>query len=261
MPATALPAHQLVAHRGYRAAYPENSVAGIRAALAAGIHHVECDVQFSRDGVAMLYHDLSLDRVSGVNGTLLDYDAAQLVQLPAGEPARFGNRFAHVTIEPLSALLAILDDYPTATCFVEIKEQTLASLALDTAITQLCNLFAAHRQQVVLISYDTVVIAAARQQQWPRCGVVLNCLSDALDPAILALQADYYFIDQLLIDASFSHHKAPNSAQWVAFEVGDTTTGLKLLNYGFDLLESFTAPTLLAGECDEEHVAPSSQAS
>ncbi len=245
MPATSLPAHRLVAHRGYRAAYPENSVVGIHAALAAGIHHVECDVQFSRDGVAMLYHDLSLDRVSGIDGTLLDYDAAELVKLPAGEPARFGDRFADVTIEPLLALLAILDDYPAATCFVEVKEQTLQGFSLDSLVTQLCDLFAEHRQQVVFISYSTAVIATARQRNWPRCGVVLHALSDALEPAILALQAEYYFIDQLLIDASVSHATEHQPTQWVAFEVGDLATGLKLLDYGFDLLESFTAPTLI----------------
>jgi glycerophosphoryl diester phosphodiesterase len=235
----------LVAHRGYRAACPENSVVGIRAALAAGIHHVECDVQFSRDGVAMLYHDLSLGRVSGIDGTLLDYDAAELVKLPAGEPARLGDHFADVTIEPLSALLAILDDYPTATCFVEVKEQTLQGFALDALIAPICDLFAEHRQQVVFISYSTAVIATARQHNWPRCGVVLHALSDALEPAILALQAEYYFIDQLLIDASFSRTTEQHDTQWVAFEVGDHATGLKLLDDGFDLLESFTAPTLM----------------
>lgn len=47
---------QNIGHRGYKAAFPENSMAGFHGAVAAGAHAVETDVHLSRDGVVVLSH-------------------------------------------------------------------------------------------------------------------------------------------------------------------------------------------------------------
>ena len=52
----------LLAHRGWASRYPENSRAGIEAALRAGVPSVEIDVQLSGDGVPMVIHDAGLER-------------------------------------------------------------------------------------------------------------------------------------------------------------------------------------------------------
>jgi glycerophosphoryl diester phosphodiesterase len=44
-------------HRGYAAAHPENSVAGVVAAFDAGAHGVEVDVRRAPDGALLLSHD------------------------------------------------------------------------------------------------------------------------------------------------------------------------------------------------------------
>ncbi len=46
---------------------PENSRAAIRAAIAAG-YGIEIDVQLSADGVAMVFHDYALDRLTSAKG-------------------------------------------------------------------------------------------------------------------------------------------------------------------------------------------------
>ena len=45
----------------------ENSRAAFEAAIAAG-HGIELDVQASRDGEAIVFHDYELDRLTGVAG-------------------------------------------------------------------------------------------------------------------------------------------------------------------------------------------------
>ncbi len=50
----------LLGHRGVRGGLPENTLAAFRAALDAGLDGVETDVQRSRDGVLVLFHDFSL---------------------------------------------------------------------------------------------------------------------------------------------------------------------------------------------------------
>ena len=72
--------HAPFAHRGYHArreGRPENSRAAFRAAVAAG-YGIELDVQVSRDGQAMVFHDEALARLTGVTGMVAERDAADL---------------------------------------------------------------------------------------------------------------------------------------------------------------------------------------
>lgn len=59
---------------------PENSRAAIRAAMAAG-YPVELDLQLSRDGRAMVFHDYDLGRLTGVAGPIRGRTAAELAAL------------------------------------------------------------------------------------------------------------------------------------------------------------------------------------
>lgn len=47
---------QTVAHRGYKAKYPENSLAAFKGAVEAGSHGIEMDLRLSKDGVVVLAH-------------------------------------------------------------------------------------------------------------------------------------------------------------------------------------------------------------
>ena len=69
------------AHRGLHGPQvPENSLAGFAGAIEAGLG-IECDIQRSRDGAAMLVHDWELERLTGVKGKLADYSADELAQI------------------------------------------------------------------------------------------------------------------------------------------------------------------------------------
>lgn len=56
---------------------PENSRAAVRAAVAAG-YGIEIDLQGSSDGVAMVFHDDDLDRLTGASGPVRARTAAEL---------------------------------------------------------------------------------------------------------------------------------------------------------------------------------------
>ncbi|MEM8548215.1 MAG: glycerophosphodiester phosphodiesterase family protein, partial [Pseudomonadota bacterium] len=102
--APSLNADTLVAHRGLQARFPENSLPAFAAALAAGARAFEIDVQLSSDGIPMLYHDADLQRISGLEGRINDLHSRELVQLPAHEPERLGEEFAHQRITPVKEL-------------------------------------------------------------------------------------------------------------------------------------------------------------
>ncbi|WP_081803672.1 glycerophosphodiester phosphodiesterase family protein [Halotalea alkalilenta] len=72
---------RLIAHRGYAARAPENTLAAIHAAADAGITWVELDVQCLADGTPVIWHDAHMARCS--NGR------AHLAQLTLEEARRF----------------------------------------------------------------------------------------------------------------------------------------------------------------------------
>ena len=47
---------QCIAHRGYKAKQPENTMAAFRVAAAVGTDAIETDLHLSRDGVVVLSH-------------------------------------------------------------------------------------------------------------------------------------------------------------------------------------------------------------
>ena len=59
---------------------PENSLAAFKAAAEKG-YGVELDVQLSKDGHVMVFHDDSLSRMCGVEGNIWDFDLAELKQM------------------------------------------------------------------------------------------------------------------------------------------------------------------------------------
>ena len=71
---------RLFAHRGLhdnRSDAPENSMAAFRKAVEAG-YGIELDVQLTGDGVPVIFHDFTLQRVCNAPGLVKDYTYAEL---------------------------------------------------------------------------------------------------------------------------------------------------------------------------------------
>lgn len=72
------------AHRGVHGdTVVENSPAAFAAAIRAELG-IECDVQKSRDGRAMVFHDWELDRLTGERGPVADRDAGEIEGIALG---------------------------------------------------------------------------------------------------------------------------------------------------------------------------------
>lgn len=72
------------AHRGGAKLFPENTRTALEGALALGYTHVETDVQRTRDGEIVLFHDLTIDRTSNGTGRVSDLSLAELRALDLG---------------------------------------------------------------------------------------------------------------------------------------------------------------------------------
>ena len=93
----------IIGHRGYRAGYPENTLASFSAAISAGADMIELDVTLSRDRKVVVIHDDTLNRTTSGFGPVQQATFEELKQLDAG--SWFDPRFAG---EPLPTLEEVL---------------------------------------------------------------------------------------------------------------------------------------------------------
>lgn len=75
----------ICAHRGYSAAYPDNTLIAFEKAAELGVDMVELDISMSKDGIPMLFHDARLETHSApLTGMVRDYTRDELRQVRIG---------------------------------------------------------------------------------------------------------------------------------------------------------------------------------
>jgi glycerophosphoryl diester phosphodiesterase len=65
---------QAIAHRGFKAEHPENTMASFKGAVNVGAHAIETDIHLTKDGVVVLSHDLDLKRCFGSKEKIIECD-------------------------------------------------------------------------------------------------------------------------------------------------------------------------------------------
>ncbi|WP_298964554.1 glycerophosphodiester phosphodiesterase [uncultured Methylobacterium sp.] len=167
-----------IAHRGLHdraAGVPENTIAAAEAAIARG-YAIECDVQLSADGEAMVFHDFGLGRLTGESGEVAGRTAADLGRLAV---AGSGERIP--TLPDL--LAAIAGRTPLV---IEVKSRHDGDLALARRVAAI---LAGHPGPVALKSFDPAVVGALAElcPGIPR-GIVAESRHD--DPSYAGLTAE-----------------------------------------------------------------------
>jgi glycerophosphoryl diester phosphodiesterase len=122
-------------HRGYKSAYPENTLLAFQKALELGVDMLEFDLRLSKDNVVMVMHDETLERTTNGSGRLSDYSLAELKQLDAG--GWFNKVFEGLTIPTFEELCQLLQPYTEVLLNVEIKKSEDAKEVADKTIALL----------------------------------------------------------------------------------------------------------------------------
>lgn len=109
----------IAAHRGDRAAAPENTIPAIDAALAGSRDFVEVDVRLTSDRAPVLIHDATVDRTTDGTGRLVDLTLEQVRRLDAG--SWFGDEFAGTQVPIFGEFVDRLAAHPDSTALIELK--------------------------------------------------------------------------------------------------------------------------------------------
>lgn len=244
-PPTKIPIPELVAHRGYAARYPENSLEGIEAALRAGARHVEFDVQLSADGVPVVIHDALLLRTAGVEGSVLETPLAELRRLEVNEGSRLGAAFSGIRLPTLEEMAGLLRTWPQATAFVELKRASLRRFGVGPMVERVLKILRPIQAQCVIISFDAQAITEARAQGAQAVGWVFEGWDTDLRRQAEALAPAYLFCDHEHLPPS-GEPLWPGPWRWALYEVASAELALALAERGAHLIETMAIGELLA---------------
>ena len=155
------PYPRLVAHRGGGSLAPENTVAAIRLGQSLGYRAGEGDVKLSRDGVAFLLHDATLDRTTSGSGPAGERCWVELAALDAG--AWLSDAFRGEPIPRFDAVARVLRERDTV-ANVEIKPAPGTDVETGRAVALLAqSLWAGAPVAPLLSSFSPEALMAARE--------------------------------------------------------------------------------------------------
>lgn len=156
-PMNSLAQPAIVAHRGFSAEAPENTLAAFERAIAVGADYFELDVMASKDGVPVVIHDETIDRTSsdGRFGNVDSFNAHELIQLSVGHPSKFGNEFHSEAIPTLQQALKLAKGR-IKVC-VEIKASGIEQAIIEV-ITQ-----NEMEDDVIIFSFESSILQRIHQ--------------------------------------------------------------------------------------------------
>ena len=193
-----------IAHRAYHdlaAGRPENSRAAIRAAVAAG-YGIEIDLQLSKDGVPMVFHDETLERLTPRQGWVCDLPANELASIPLT-----GGDEAIPTLTEVLDLIA-----GRVPLLIELKDQTLRMADTDARLeTATAAALARYQGPVAVMSFNPHCMAhmARLAPNLPR-GITTSAYDHADWAPLLPETCDRLrpIPDYDRVEASFISHEA-----------------------------------------------------
>ena len=124
------PTFMNIAHRGFSARYPENTLLAFRKALDLGVTWAEFDLQYTYDAHLVVMHDRTVDRTTDGVGAVSDLSLDQIRALDAG--TRFGPEFAGARVPTFEETLDILAGKARAVVELKFEGNAPISLVIDT---------------------------------------------------------------------------------------------------------------------------------
>ena len=75
---------EVIAHRGFSSVAPDNTVGSFTKAITAGCDQIKLDVQMTKDGAIVVFHDMDLSYITGEKGKIGDYYFSEVSNINVG---------------------------------------------------------------------------------------------------------------------------------------------------------------------------------
>lgn len=141
---------QILAHRGYSAAYPENTMKAFIEAEKAGADGLEIDVQLTKDGEVVVIHDEKIDRTTNGTGFVKDLTFKEIRKFDAS----YKNK-SLLKKEPIPSFIELLEWLKTNSlvCNVELKNGIFPYKGMEEKVVSLIRHYNLE-ERIILSSFN-----------------------------------------------------------------------------------------------------------
>ena len=207
-----------IAHRGDPARYPENTLSSFQSALDAAFTHMELDVHLSKDGVPVVMHDHTLQRMSDGKGPIRNFTLEQLKRL------KVGGTESIPTLEEALRLargrITVLVELKQAGSLYEGLEEKVLEVVTGLDIID----------QVIITSFDHYALAKMRQlNRDVPIGLLMSGSSPAVFPFMKEIGSRYMSIPHAYLTEPCVNDCRENGVQLITRPVDSEDTMNKML--------------------------------
>jgi len=227
------PYPRIFAHRGGGKLAPENTLAAMRLGQSMGYAAVEFDVKLSRDGVAILLHDETLERTSNGTGRAADLDWKALRALDAG--GWHSETFRGEPIAAFEDIARFLRSTGTL-ANVEIKPTPGAERGTGEAVARLAARYwkdAAVPPLLSSFSFEALTAAREAAPELPRAWLASELAEEDWD-RMAALGAVSFHTNHAKLDPAAIPRLHERGYRVLAYTVDDAQAAERLFDAGVD---------------------------
>jgi len=179
----ARPPHSLVfAHRGFGNLGPDNSLYAVEEALDVGMDGVDVDGQLTRDGEIVIFHDLSVDRLTAGTGRVRDKTKAEMLALDLGP--RYDPAIRGANVHTFEDFVRAVKLRGRGILMVELKVPGLGASGIEARAVEIIQRYGAH-ENVILSSFNPFVLYRVKRLD-SRVRTALIFMDTNWNPQLLA---------------------------------------------------------------------------
>ncbi|MEM7249836.1 MAG: glycerophosphodiester phosphodiesterase family protein [Pseudomonadota bacterium] len=236
----------VIAHRGYAAQYPENTMVALQSAFRCGAHRIEFDLQLTADKVPVLLHDVSLERTGADPRSIFELTSAQATTTAVGHASKLGDGFASECIPTLRAAVDWIRSEPAVVPYVEIKRESADQFGVDTVVDAVARELHPIRERAVVISFDPRCLSAARDAGHSRLGFCARALDRRNESVARGLSPEVILLDHRSFPDDGTSQLWPGEWQWAVYEIVEPEQAHRLRERGIDFIETMAVETLVS---------------
>ncbi|CAG7616414.1 glycerophosphodiester phosphodiesterase [Paenibacillus allorhizosphaerae] len=207
-----------IAHRGYPTLFPENTLSSFQAALDANYTHLELDVHLSKDGIPVVIHDPTVNRMCNDKGRVKEYTLEELKRFTVGE---------RETIPTLDEALALCKG--RISVFLELKQIGKAYEGIEEKVLDVIRRHDI-TDQIIVTSFDHYSLMKMRElDSGIDIGLIMGCLSPSVFPFMKQLRSRYLWMSHKHLTKEYVQECLVNNIQVIANPIDTEEVMDKLL--------------------------------
>ena len=227
----------VIAHRGFSAVAPENTLPAFQQAIDAGADMIELDIRLTTDKQFVVIHDATLERTTTGCGIVENHTLSELQRLDAG--AWCGRGFSGTVLPSLDEALSLCQNRILVN--VEVKTELQDDLSLtrlaDLVGDQINTFGATH--SVVISSYTRRILTRLRDRHEHLTTALLSdepVTDEAITKLAYASGATALHIPHRLASSSLAERTKQIGLLSAVHTVNETPHMQSLIQMGFDAL-------------------------